>query len=81
LANFALRLALTTHTGIPRENGIDPLAEAEQDFAPPKPEKSAGKKKVATKKAAKAGRVDVARKLEEAIFARWDAKWAALPSA
>jgi hypothetical protein len=53
LANFALRLALTTHAGIPCENGIDALAEAEQNFAPPKPEKSAGKKKVATKKAAK----------------------------
>lgn len=30
-------------------------------------------------RARKAGRVDEARKLEEAIFARWDAKWAALP--
>jgi ParB family transcriptional regulator, chromosome partitioning protein len=53
LASFALRLALTTHAGIPRENEIDALAEAEQVFAPAKPEKSAGKKKAATKSAAK----------------------------
>jgi hypothetical protein len=33
----------------------------------------------AGERARKAGRVDEARKLEEAIFARWDAKWAALP--
>jgi hypothetical protein len=33
----------------------------------------------AGERARKAGRVDEARKLEEAIFVRWDAKWAALP--
>jgi len=33
----------------------------------------------AGERARKADRVDEARKLEEAIFARWDAKWAALP--
>jgi ParB family chromosome partitioning protein len=53
LTGFALRLVLTTHAGIPRENEIDSLTEAEQVFAPPKPKKSAAKKKVATKKAAK----------------------------
>ena len=32
----------------------------------------------AGERALKADRLDEARKLEEAIFARWDAKWAAL---
>jgi ParB family transcriptional regulator, chromosome partitioning protein len=53
LTSFALRLVLTTHAGIPRENEIDCLAEAEQVFAPPEPKKTAAKKKEATKKAAK----------------------------
>ena len=53
LTSFALRLVLTTHAGIPRENEIDSLIEAEQVFAPPEPEKPAAKKKVGTKKAAK----------------------------
>ncbi len=53
LTSFALRLVLTTHAGIPRENEIDSLTEAEQVFAPPEPKKPAAKKKVATKKAAK----------------------------
>jgi hypothetical protein len=53
LASFALRLALTTHAGIPRENEIDSLAEAEKAFAPPEAKKPAAKNKVATKKAAK----------------------------
>ena len=53
LNNFALRLILTTHAGIPRENEIDSLTEAEQVFAPPQPKKLNAKKKVATKNAAK----------------------------
>ena len=53
LTGFALRLVLTTHAGIPRENEIDSLAEAEEVFAPPEPKKPAAKKKEATKKAAK----------------------------
>jgi ParB family chromosome partitioning protein len=53
LTSFALRLALTSHAGIPRENEIDSLMEAEQVFAPPEPKKLAAKNKVATKKAAK----------------------------
>jgi ParB family transcriptional regulator, chromosome partitioning protein len=53
LTSFALRLVLTTHAGIPRENEIDSLTEAEQVFAPPQPKKLEAKKKVATKKTAK----------------------------
>src|ERR1700744_1281006 len=49
LTGFALRLVLTTHAGIPRENEIDSLIEAEQVFAPPQPKKLEAKKKVATK--------------------------------
>ena len=33
----------------------------------------------ASERGRKAARVDEARKLTEAIFARWDTKWAALP--
>jgi ParB family chromosome partitioning protein len=46
LTGFALRLALTGHTDIPRENDFDFLAEAESVFVPHQP-----KKKPATKKA------------------------------
>jgi ParB family transcriptional regulator, chromosome partitioning protein len=53
LTSFALRLVLTTHAGIPGENEIDSLTEAECVFAPPQPKKLEAKKKVATKKAAK----------------------------
>jgi ParB family chromosome partitioning protein len=53
LTSFALRLALTSHAGIPREYEIDSLMEAEQVFAPPEPKKLAAKNKVANKKAAK----------------------------
>jgi ParB family transcriptional regulator, chromosome partitioning protein len=53
LTSFALRLVLTTHAGIPRENEIDSLNEAEQVFARPEPKEPAAKKKVAIKKAAK----------------------------
>jgi ParB family transcriptional regulator, chromosome partitioning protein len=35
LTRFGLRLALTDHVGIPRENEPDPLSEAEAAFAPP----------------------------------------------
>jgi ParB family transcriptional regulator, chromosome partitioning protein len=48
LTGFALRLVLTTHAGIPRENEIDSLAEAEEVFAPPEPKKPTAKKKEAT---------------------------------
>jgi ParB family transcriptional regulator, chromosome partitioning protein len=53
LTSFALRLVLTTHAGIPREDEIDALTEAEQVFVPPQPKKLEAKKKVATKKVAK----------------------------
>lgn len=53
LTSFALRLVLTTHAGIPRENEIDSLIEAEQVFAPPQPKKPEAKKKEVTNKAAK----------------------------
>jgi ParB family chromosome partitioning protein len=53
LTSFALRLVLTTHTGIPREDEIDSLTEAEQVFALPELKKPAAKKNVATKKTAK----------------------------
>jgi ParB family chromosome partitioning protein len=53
LTCFALRLVLTTHAGIPSENEIDSLIEAEHVFAPPQPKKLEAKKKVATKRAVK----------------------------
>lgn len=53
LTGFTIRLVLTTHAQIPRENEIDYLTEAEQVFAPPKPKKIEAKKKVATQKVAK----------------------------
>jgi ParB family transcriptional regulator, chromosome partitioning protein len=40
LTSLALRLALTDHVGIPRENEPDPLSEAEAVFAPPQPKSS-----------------------------------------
>ncbi len=43
LTRFALRLALSGHVGIPRENEFDFLTEAEAVFAPPKPKKKATK--------------------------------------
>jgi ParB family transcriptional regulator, chromosome partitioning protein len=43
LTRFALRLALTDHVGIPRENEPDPLSEAEAAFAPPQPKSSKSK--------------------------------------
>jgi ParB family chromosome partitioning protein len=46
LTSFALRLALTGHSAIPREGEFDFLTEAESVFAPPLP-----KKKAATRKA------------------------------
>ncbi len=56
LTSFALRLALTGHTDIPRESDFDFLAEAERVFAPVQPKKSDAKKaktKTPTKAAAK----------------------------
>jgi ParB family transcriptional regulator, chromosome partitioning protein len=44
LTGFALRLALTDHVSIPRENEPDPLSEAEAAFAPPQPKSSKPKK-------------------------------------
>ncbi len=46
LSSFALRLALTGHADIPRENEIDHLAEAEAVFAPPQPKKAKAKKAI-----------------------------------
>ncbi|MCU1323068.1 MAG: Chromosome partitioning protein ParB family [Acidobacteriaceae bacterium] len=40
LTSFALRVALTDYVSIPRENGPDPLSEAEAVFAPPQPKSS-----------------------------------------
>ena len=40
LTRFALRLALSGHVGIPRENELDFLTEAESVFAPPQPKKA-----------------------------------------
>lgn len=47
LTGFTLRLALTSHVGIPREGDLDFLAEAGAVFLDPKPKK-ASKKKVQT---------------------------------
>ena len=44
LTGFALRLVLTGHTDIPRENDFDYLAQAEAAFVPPLPKKATGKK-------------------------------------
>ncbi len=40
LTRFALRLALSGHVGIPRENEFDFLTEADAVFAPPQPKKA-----------------------------------------
>jgi len=49
LTSFAVRLALSGHRGIPRENELDFLTEAEAAFLTPKPKKnSTGKKKEPT---------------------------------
>ncbi len=53
LTSFALRLVLTTHAGMPRENEIDVLADAEKAFVPPRPKKPAVKQKTGIKKTAK----------------------------
>ena len=44
LTRFALRLALSGHVGIPRENEFDFLTEAKTVFAPPQAEKKSSKK-------------------------------------
>ncbi len=44
LTRFALRLALSGHVGIPRENEFDFLTEAEAAFAPPQPKKKSSNK-------------------------------------
>jgi ParB family chromosome partitioning protein len=50
LTSLALRLALTDHVSIPRENEPDPLSEAEAVFAPPQPKSSKPKKNVSKSK-------------------------------
>lgn len=50
LTGFALRLALTGHTAIPRENDFDFLAEAESVFVPHQPKKKPAVKKAETTK-------------------------------
>jgi ParB family chromosome partitioning protein len=52
LTSFAARLALAGHRGIPRENELDFLAEAEAAFLTPKATKKAAPKKAAAKKEA-----------------------------
>ncbi len=49
LTGFALRLALTGHTDIPRESDFDFLAEAESVFVPPQSKKTSAKKVNKTK--------------------------------
>ncbi len=44
LTGFALRLALTSHVGIPREGEVDFLAETEAIFLQPQPKKASSKK-------------------------------------
>ena len=51
LTSFAARLALAGHRGIPRENELDFLAEAEAAFLTPKAPKKAAPKKAAAKEA------------------------------
>jgi ParB family chromosome partitioning protein len=48
LTSFALRLALTGHVDIPRDNEFDFLAEAEAGFAPPPPKNGKKSKKPPT---------------------------------
>jgi ParB family transcriptional regulator, chromosome partitioning protein len=48
LTGFALRLVLTGHTDITRENDFDFLAQAEAAFVPPQPKKTQGKKQKPT---------------------------------
>jgi ParB family chromosome partitioning protein len=50
LTSFAVRLALAGHRGIPRENELDFLAEAEAAFLTPKPKKSHTPRKEPTAK-------------------------------
>ena len=48
LTHFALRLALSGHVDIPRENEFDFLTEAEAVFAPPQPKKKKSSNKAKT---------------------------------
>ncbi len=54
LTDFALRMVLSDHVGIPHESQLDLLTEAEQVFAPKKPNvaktraKALGKKELAS---------------------------------
>ncbi len=63
--SFALRLALSGHVGIPRENEFDFLTEAEAAFAPPEPKKKttpAKEKKPTLVRTAPAKKAKVAKK-------------------
>jgi ParB family chromosome partitioning protein len=60
LPHFALRLALTTHTGLPDENAVDHLTEAEKVFVSQQSKKRLSKK--ATRKPASAKGKPVKRK-------------------
>ena len=51
LTGFALRLALTDHVGIPRDDAADHLSEAEAAFAPPPPKSSKPKNTSKSKEA------------------------------
>jgi len=53
LTEFALRLVFTGHTGIPRENDVDFLAQAECAFAPPTPNQEVARKSEGKSKAKK----------------------------
>ena len=48
LGGFALRLVLTVHMDIPRENAFDFLTQAEAVFVPPQSKRAQGKKQKPT---------------------------------
>ncbi len=66
LSRFAVRLALSGHFGIPRENELDFLAEADPVFTPPqkeaKPRKSAKTPVALSKPSTKAKKRTAAKK-------------------
>ncbi|MCU1248333.1 MAG: parB-like partition protein [Edaphobacter sp.] len=62
LTEFALRLVITAHIPIPREDELDYLAEAETAFAPPQPKKTASTKTTTTPTPIKAAKKSAAKK-------------------
>jgi hypothetical protein len=62
LTGFALRLVITAHIPIPREGGLDYLAEAETAFAPPQLKKTASKKTTTKPTPIKAAKKGAAKK-------------------